>query len=447
MVSAFPWATFEVGAIGLIIAWAALCALLLSLALSQRLILTMTVLTGFALAYSQRMGDALTEGLVTAGVGVGSEWVLSGLLMLAAFMATTLAASASLRRALDRFSVRRSSPPPGMLEALDVGVLAFLAITAIAAWTTGAWSYWGDSRESVAASGGIRLELSYPAALIGIVGHGVLTGGDSGLLRRWPRAGWVIGAVVVVLLFILQSRRLMIGAGMLVAIGWLCSERLARAPLRKLASRIVLLVAGIGVLALASFGWRELSGEPQLGIRARMERALGSLTSEEGLAAVEERLTYLWFDAVTQELVSEHGAGIDGFDLLESDLVRAVPRLIMPSKAQVPSISCESAFDGFGLPADLPCTPTAEGFLVAGVPGVLLAGLLWGLILGLGDLVIVRGPSLASVFAFTGLMPLLVLEGGLFGVIDALRSGFLGFAVTAIVAYGVWFFMRPINPR
>lgn len=437
-IGAFPFESLDgLSLLGVLI-WAFIAANLLTFALSRRLILTMTVMTGFVIAYSQRLGDALAEGLVMDGVGVGPEWIFGALVALVLFLGTLLGASALIRRLLDRLARRREPASRDKLVAIDLGFLAFLAVTGLAAWTTGTWSYWGEA--PVTEPGTIRFELSYPAALVGIVGHGVLVYQAGGGVLDRPKLRWAIGAVVFLLLFILQSRRLMVGTGVLVAVGWLLSERFAHGPMRRLLLHLGVLAGAVALFALASFGWREISTEQGVGVTARLERAITSLTSEEGLAQIESRLTYLWFDGAAQELGTEHGADLDGLALLRSDVARAVPRIILQTKDDVAAVTCETALEGFGLPEDLPCTPMSEGFLIAGLFGVMLAGLLWGLILGLGDVAVARGPGFASTFALIGVMPLLLLESGLFGFIDALRNGFIGLGVVGLGAAVVWYF-------
>lgn len=435
LVMAFPWRTFDSWSLVTAFMWAITAAFLVTFALQQQLLMTVTVMTGFVLAYSQGLGDALADGIVIAGSGARPEWILWALGGLALFLGVMLISASAMRRGFTRFV--RVPDPLGQRArtALDIAILAFVFATLVAALATDSWSFWGTGGEGGAApaSGGIRLELAYPSALIALVGHAVVTSDGLGLFgrRRYVRYG--VGALAFALLFLLQSRRLMIAAGLIVAIQWLLTTDLRRMSRVWLAARLASLVAVVAVLALASLGWREATREDTVDVGERIGRAFGSLGSDEGFESFESRLTYLWFDAITYELHDDQGADLDVADLFVSGVVRAIPSVLLSTKDDTAEVRCETATDGYGLPEDMPCTPTSEGFLVAGLWGVILAGILWGAFLGLGDLAVARGPGLVNVFAWLALMPLLVLESGLFAFVGALRGGVIGLLFVVVV--------------
>jgi hypothetical protein len=283
------------------------------------------------------------------------------------------------------------------------------------------------------AEGGLRLELLYPPSLLALWTYGTLGWSDGTLRPRWVGTLGVIGAVVAVLLFIVQSRRMMVAAAILTALAILVSAR--RRTARALVSKLGAVAAALVIFTLASSGWRSVAPEEMLSLADRVERAFEAVSDPTGLEHFESRLTYLWFDGMTHELRTTQNAEIDGGALLLSAVVTAVPRSLLSAKSEFEQVSCERGLEGFsGMDVDLPCTPTGEGFLMAGFLGVLLAGLLWGLTLGAVEACVERGPGLARVFGLFVFYQFVLVETGVFASVAALRLGLLGTAFVWAIA-------------
>ena len=92
---------------------------------------------------------------------------------------------------------------------------------------------------------------------------------------------------------------------------------------------------------------------------------------------------------------------------------------------------------------DLPCTPTGEGYLIAGFIGVFIARLLWGLTLGIAEACVERGPGVARVFGLFLLFPFVLVEAGAFAMVGAIRLGVIGVSLVALIALG----MRVVQGR
>src|SRR5262245_44935183 len=84
---AFPWSTFAWAGIVDATLWALFSALAMTFALAQRLPLTMTVMAGFVLAYSQGQGDSLVDGVTIEGASARAESVVSAIVGVGVFLA------------------------------------------------------------------------------------------------------------------------------------------------------------------------------------------------------------------------------------------------------------------------------------------------------------------------------------------------------------------------
>ena len=431
LVAAFPWQTFDLLGLGVALAWATLAALVLSVELSAGLILTATSTLGFMLAYSSGLGDAVAEGVIQNGVTASPEGSLGAVSGLALFL-VVLAAVADFVRRLGRRVLRPRREPPERRPDVAIAVVLCLAVCLVAAIDAGNWTQWTGEREAPS-SGGLRLELVYPASLLAAWAYGTLgwLDGTLGVRRRWLLT--VAGAVTATLLFIQQSRRLMIAAALLTALAQLLGTR--HRTLRAAAPKLAATVAVLAVFTLASSGWRSAADEEALTMGDRFARALGAVSDPKSLEGFESRLTYLWFDAMTHDLSSSHGAEVDGGELLLSAVVTAIPRSLFEAKADFDQVTCEAGVEGFaGMDVDLPCTPAGEGWLMWGVLGVLFAGALWGLTLGIAEVCVERGPGLARVFGLYLFNQFILVETGVFASVTALRLGLIGLAGVALIA-------------
>lgn len=424
ILAAFGWATF----VGALIGWL----------LSRNAVATSTVLAAIALAYTQGIGDASVNGLPFGGFYTSPGSVVLAVIGIGLFL---LVAGLVSRGLVGLMHLRWSGARPVLADrSVLVGLVAFLALTLLAAIATGAWSYWGD--RSVAPEGEtglIRLELFYSPTLIICAWFGVLSRRDE-VARHGPSPTtwrmWVFAAAIAIMLFALQSRRLMIGAGLMLAFALVTTTPGTR--LRSMMWRGLGLVAVLFAFSTASAGWRELSTESRVTLSDRIEGALDAVGDTSAFEQIESRLTYLWFDALAHELAPA-GIELSMSELAISNLARAVPRALLPSKDEIEAVACETYLDGLSLPDDLPCTPSGEGVLWAGFWGLLFVGFIAGLNLGAAELLVERG-GLRRVVGLFLLVPFAMLETGAFGFIAGLRLAVIGTGFIALLALGVRLF-------
>lgn len=424
ILAALGWATF----VGALIGWL----------LSRNALATSTVLAAIALAYTQGIGDATVNGLPFGGFHTSANSVVLAVLGIGLFL---LMAGLVSRGLVGLMHLRWSRVRPELGDrSVLFGVILFLAATLLAAIATGAWSYWGDRSATPDAEGGlIRLELFYSPTLIICAWFGVLSRRDE-VAYRGPSTTtwrmWVFAAAIAIMLFALQSRRLMIGAGLMLAFALVTTTPGSR--LRSMVWRGLGLAAVLFAFSTASAGWRELSTESRVSLSDRIEGALDAVGDTRAFEQIESRLTYLWFDALAHELAPA-GIELSMSELAVSNLARAVPRALLPSKDEIEAVACENYLDGFSLPDDLPCTPSGEGVLWAGFWGILFVGLIAGLNLGAAELLVERG-GLWRVVGLFLLVPFAMLETGAFGFIAGLRLAVIGTGFIALLALGVRLF-------
>src|SRR5262245_18779680 len=118
----FPWETMTSWGVLGALAWAGVASLLLGAALAQGRALTMTVMAGLVLAYSQGIGDALAEGLSIAGLAVTRDSVLIAVMHMVLFLAALLVTSLAVRRGFLQLA-HKPEPSETTRAALDVGFL------------------------------------------------------------------------------------------------------------------------------------------------------------------------------------------------------------------------------------------------------------------------------------------------------------------------------------
>ncbi len=412
--------------------WSGFAAVVLGYQIGSGLILTATASTSLVLAFSQGFGDAVGEGTTLLGITASTEGVVAAIIGLGAFLVVLVAASTYTRNLC-----RRLWPLAGadFAERKDVviAVVAFLVLCFLAAVATGTWSYWLSGEQTIE-DGGVRLELFYPTALLGIWAYGTLGWVDGTLKARWTNAHGLVAIATALMLFGLQSRRIMIATAILVAFAMVIATR--RQALQLLALKLGVMALVLAVFTLGSSGWRDVGDDGPAGLSDRLASAFDAMGDTKSLERLGSRLTYLWFDGIAHDLRETHGTEIDGGALLVANLAAAMPRALFPAKNEVEPASCESAFEGIGgLDTDLPCTPTSEGYLMGGFVGLLLTGLLWGVPLGVADACVERGPGMARVFGLFLFFPFVLVETGAFAVVSGVRLALIGAAFVALLAF------------
>jgi len=433
----------EIGMTGLlaVVGWAAFATIILGWLLRSNAVPTATIVAAIMLAYTQGLGDAAEDGLRYGGFHPTGESVVRAMLGVGVFLGTAAVVSRLVSSFVDRRAKPRKAAPSLPDEMLVKAMLIFLFATFIAALATGLWSFWGDRSVALGESGGfVKLELFYAPTLVVTAWFGTLARRDEnaalGLGSSNRQLGWRIWAMAGALglmLFALQSRRLMVVVGLMLVFVMITTTD--RRQIRTMVARAFALAGLLFVFSTASAGWRELSTESGVSVADRFEGAIDAVGDSRAFEQIESRLTYLWFDATSHQLM-DTGIDLSMSELALSNFAVAIPRLLFPDKNEVEQLACENYLEGLSLPDDLPCTPSGEGALWAGFLGIMFAGLIAGLNLGTAE-VLVRRRGLPRIVGLYLLIPYAMLETGVFGFIAGIRLGLIGTGFVWIVAIGI----------
>jgi len=391
-------------------------------------LLTALFVALYALVYAIGLGDAVIHGVRRSGLLAPAASTREAVALVALFIAsTTLVALVTRRRGA---AAGRASVTPSVL----VGFVVIVAAATVAAFGTGAWTNWGGGGGAPdQAAGGLRLELLYPALLFATVGLVALAPAARDRRLRLLRIG--VGLGLALLVFALQSRRMMFACAALTALAALrfpsaslhhLMKRHRGFPLRVAAVGVPLVVALV-VALIASSGWRAAASHGQVELAAGLRSALSAATTPESFdtGTVEERLTYLWMDGIAIELADTLGVELDVTAALETSLLLAVPSALYGGKSRLRRVTCEEPMAGAGVDNDLPCTATAEAYLGLGAAGVALIALLWGLYIALAERLLAHQGALARVAGLVLFAPVTTIETGLFPMSQGVRGALL----------------------
>lgn len=413
----------ELVGVAFVVGFAGITALAFFLAYRAQAVLTALFVALTALAHGATLGDAVQFGLRRSSLLASAQSVRIAIALISIFvLLVTLASVAIQRRQRDR---PRRVPRPN--KAFYVGVTTFFLITMLAAIGTGTWTYWGG-RLATANVSQQGFELLYPTMLFVGVAVAVLPVGTRRRSRKLRLPSLAISAVLVVMIFALQSRRVMFAAGILVALAVLRypppGARWASRNQLGVAVRVALLGVVLLFAVVASAGWRNAASSGRIGLAQGLGSALSAAFDPTAFDSegVETRMTYLWLDSMTVELRDRMGLKLDIPDALAGTILYALPSAIYPYKETIERKTCESSFAMVGVESDLPCTPTSEGYLGLGYLGVVLAALLWGLYIGVTDVMTRRWSGLGRVAGLVLFSPAITIETGLFPMVQGARN-------------------------
>lgn len=433
----------EIGMTGLlaVVGWATFATVVVGWLLRANALPTATIVAAITLAYTQGIGDAAEDGLRYGGFQPTGENVVLALLGVGFFLGTAAVVSRLILSAAERRATTKKAMSSMPEETLIKAMLIFLFATFIAALATGLWSFWGDRSIALEESGGfLKLELFYAPTLVVTAWFGTLARRDAnaalgpgGSNRRLGGRVWAMALALGLMLFALQSRRLMVVVGLMLVFVLITTTD--RREIRTMVTRALALAGLFFVISTGSAGWRDLATESRVSMADRFEGALDTVGDTRAFEQIESRLTYLWFDAVAHQL-TDAGIELSISELGLSNLALAVPRVLFPAKEEVEQVACENYLEGLSLPNDLPCTPSGEGVLWAGFLGIMLAGIIAGINLGTSEILVRRG-GFARIFGLFLLIPFAMLELGFFGFISGLRLALIGTGFVWIVAVSI----------
>ncbi|MBL8784812.1 MAG: hypothetical protein JNJ59_07940, partial [Deltaproteobacteria bacterium] len=299
LIPSIPWSTGSFEGVAVSVGWSLSAAILIAWLIRSQAILAATVAAAFVLAYSQGIGDAVTEGASIDRLTASPDATVRALGTLLVFLAASSIIAIGVRAAGRR--LWSSLPSRADARSVQPAVVAFVVLTFLTAVATGFWSFWGSARFPTSEFGTIRLELSYPPALLLAIGHiayARLDGRDrSAHTPSWVQ--WATYLALGALFFTLQSRRLMVASGMILGFSWILVEtRRARAlgDSRRVWRALFLRLGALGglllVFAVASSGWRTMREGEELSLTDRFERAVASVSdTSTSFQSIESRLT------------------------------------------------------------------------------------------------------------------------------------------------------------
>jgi len=316
--------------------------------------------------------------------------------------------------------------------ALAIGISA--AISTVSGFSAGLWSHYADTVQ--AESGGIRLELLYFPLLFGFsaaMGRATLmeTIGEKIQTKRAVimSALWV---GTIALLFIAQSRRMMLGALILaIASAWLDTKRISVVRTGFVSAGLAFLG---GVLIIGSYLWRQ-EGPTKNAVDQMRTISGRSVDLAAASQNFSERLTYLWMDATSIDHFDALEGRFDLWDSFSTTVIKATPGIVMPDKYLTDKIVCERSYEVLGMVTDMPCTPITEGLIFGGLPGLVLTAACFGLILGMVSALYRRGTFVSITLSGVALSNCLLIECSAFPIIDAIRLLLLTISMTAVFSW------------
>ncbi len=390
-------------------------------------------------AYFPRAWQALEKGFAfpIKASGEAVAWALLALIVfmaIAVSVAHLVAPRLTVPAAIIEYVATGGRPAIG---AISIGLLVL--VSTIAGFRTGMWSHYGDLVKTD--PGGIRMELLYFPLLFGFsvaIGRMALKeliGTEIDLKRAIPTS--LIWTLTIVLLFIAQSRRAMLGALILTLVSaWLETTRVALL-------RTVFVTAGLAVLAIGlavgSYLWRH-AGPATDALEQIKVISDRSVDIEEFSQNFSDRLTYLWIDSASIEHYQILQSDADLYDVANSNIIRATPEIILPEKYATKRVVCENAFAVMGIRTDLPCTPTAEGIIYGGIPGLFITAISYGIGLGIITALYRRSTFSGLALGGTAMYQHVLIECSAFPIIDSMRVLVISIFVAGTVAWVLRFF-------
>jgi hypothetical protein len=407
----------------------------------------------FVGAYSLGIGDAVVRGVGLFDIYASADSVRLALFSVILFLTVMALGSGLFDRIFTSLLARRFPAPKDdplrKVVSLGLGVvviLSFVVSIIVGNWTSyGAAEGLGGDRTA-----GIRLEFLCEPAVLSALAIGMdefVRIAERGPSRRRPTLLLVVIGLLGLIIFVRQIRRVMLAAVLIsfFQLAW-NSASAARwlGSVRRIVSVGVFFVGIVALLYLGSAAWRQSASQfttNDLSVRLSDAAVRLGDVDDSTLDDSRARLNYLWLESASVEHQAALGRNFPLTELFISTLYYSLPGSIVPAKYDHPIITCETAFnDGLHFDSDLACTPSAEGFIAMGLPGVIIVALAWTPVLGLACFLLRRRTALGLIVAIHILDPLILVETGAFPVIASIRAALLGLAFVGVACLlGVMF--------
>jgi hypothetical protein len=366
-----------------------------------------------------------------------SRSTTAGLLLAATFIAVVTATAIALRP--KRQKPELHSP---LARTAWLAGLILLAAGFVAALETSSWTYYPGTDVEAQDVGGVRLELVYPfllPAMLMLVWRTIVDRWTGRPPRSRTALLWAAMAVLLLLVFVLQMRRLMLTTLLFSALALVQNERSWSAFLssarRKLAVALVVIFE-LFAISVGSNIWRTAAMEysqtsVSLSNRLRLTAGSSDVATDDRLS---DRVTYLGLNSAAVEYGDTIGDKLTVLDIATSSVVYALPGTLFPWKYGPDGASrlatCESAFQAIGQHDDLPCTPEAEAFLAGGPIAVIIVAMLWGAFFAWLSLLLCRPGFSSNLVALVGFVPMSLVEASALPMAQSLRlMGIVGAVV------------------
>lgn len=417
---------------------AAALGMVLRMLIGAQCFATASLVTLFGLAYFVGAQEPLGIGFFDPLAVISADAVRQGLSMVVAFLAAVslgavllskLAATKQAALGLGRFM--DFGGQKALLWTLSI---AGLVVTG-AAFSANAWTFYGTGDGDIAAieaTDKVPLQYAYLPMLFSSLAAStwaVLRSVTEPSTLRQRLIPLGVAAMLVFQAFLLQSRRLQVGA--LVCGAWAIMPTLHEARYRGRA--LVLMVAGVaggatllGLLMWGSFLWRTtMVFDQDQSVGSRLSDVADAAVTEDqsGSAAVEsglDRFTYLWMESLIQEYAVDAQSPFSLGDLVLSNVVRVIPAIIYPEKRGFERVTCESTVRIVNH-QDLPCTATAEAQSVGGLGALLVVALSWSMVFALADRLILLGTLSGVLLSCMLCHNFMFLETGVVPWVSSLR--------------------------
>jgi hypothetical protein len=402
------------------------------------------------MAYIFNAGHALTFGAIAArDIYSPPEAVASALLNVAIFLTEIVIGAAIIER-LTPIKLRSGTTPeaPRQRRLHFIALLLLVAATFVAAFLAGTWSAYGvqfenDAQEASEAAD-FRWQMLYEPSLmagIAVALDDLVRAVEAGKSLRTKKAVLAALGALSLLLFVKQVRRFM-ALSLVLSLLQATASPYVRAKVlsrpRQLITGAMFLILLPVVLNFGSLAWRRSARVfHTTNIAERLTDTASRLNEvdQEELSNTTHRFTYLSVDAAAVQYGAYISNALEINELFVRSLVFAVPKILFRGKSRFMPATCETAFQQLHPTAvDMACSTTSEGYIAAGVGGVLVVGLPFAFLTAIASFLFRRRTVFSIVWGVQILSAMATIEGGAFGpMVYAMRGSALVLGAMVVI--------------